>query len=136
MNEKNVNVENNEVSQADSIKGCLLLVIIAVVGLFIFFKSCNSCSSDSDSNNGGGDWPRKCEQCGKMYDKDDTYYGTIYGRNEALNHRASSDYCAKCSFKYQDRAEREWWKNQVKKGRNKWVDENPQEAKRRGIRKF
>ncbi len=44
MNEKNVNVENKEVSQADSIKGCLL-IIIAVIGVFFFFKSCVGCSS-------------------------------------------------------------------------------------------
>ena len=32
--------------------------------------------------------------------------------------------------------EKEWGREQIKKARNRWVDENPQEARRRGINKF
>ncbi len=34
------------------------------------------------------------------------------------------------------REEKEWQREQIKKARNKWVDDNPQEARRRGIYKF
>ncbi len=127
------NEENKEVSQADSIKGCLLIIIV-VVAIFFFFKSCIGCSSDSDS--AAGDWPKKCETCGKTYDRDDTYYGKSYMSDTYLHHPCSSSACAKCTFEYSNKCNKERWKKQLKEGRNKWVDENPQEAKRRGIHKL
>lgn len=36
----------------------------------------------------------------------------------------------------QDCSEKLWWRKEIKKARNRWVDENPHEARRRGIHKI
>lgn len=115
MSKKNVeqNAPNNEASNKDTLIGCVTILAI-IVGIFFFFKSCVGCGSDSnsESNNGNNGWPRECVECGKIYDKDDTYYGKIYLHDSYEYHGSSSNRCAKCSFEYADRAERAFFKKQ------------------------
>lgn len=74
-----------------------------------------------------------CEDCGKKFD---TETDTYYNHKKGYEAHCSLTRCAKCEVQYWEEKDKEFWKESIKKARNKWVDDNPQEAKRRGIYKF
>ena len=108
--------------------------ILGIVAVILMIYQCSDgCESASDNEADRQEAVGKvCEECGKRYTLDDKCYDSERG----VYVSASGDHCAKCSMEYQRESEKRWWKEQTKKARNKWVDENPYEAKRRGIYKF
>ena len=108
--------------------GCIVLLLI---GFWIFG------GSDGDSYNSSNTRTnvsnvRKCESCGKTYTSDDKYYDSEKGYYISC----SSDHCAKCSARISRENDRKALQQGIKKARNKWVDDHPIEARRRGIEKF
>jgi hypothetical protein len=75
---------------------------------------------------------RVCHRCGKTYISTDKYFDVQKGYHIPC----SLDSCAKCAAEISRQNDEKAWKEGIKKARNKWVDENPNEARRRGIQKF
>ena len=96
---------------------CIVLSIIWII---------NKCSEDNNNDS------HICTRCGKEY----SYEEKSYYSEGGYYVYASSDCCAKCSIEESKERERNWMKGEIKKARNKWVDDNPEKAKRRGIEKF
>lgn len=91
------------------------------------------CSGNHQSNNSAStSGTMKCASCGKTYTLKDTYYDSEKGYSRGC----SSDHCAKCSARIAKENDRKVLQQGIKKARNTWVDNNPDEAKRRGIGKL
>lgn len=104
----------------------IIMVAIVLIGI----ACCSGSHQTNNSSNASG--PRKCASCGKTYTLEDTYYDSERGYSIGC----SSDYCAKCSARIDKENDRKALQQGIKKARNTWVDNNPDEAKRRGIGKF
>ena len=89
-----------------------------------------SCGQDKTKHNEKN--TRKCESCGKTYTSDDKYYDSEKGYSISC----SLNNCAKCSARISKENDQKALREGIKKARNKWVDDNPNEARRRGIKKF
>ena len=96
--------------------------------------------------------------CSNKYDKSDSYNSSQHSISSEPMQSTNSDaydYCRMCQKTFReselvmretsprcynrvcsDCAEKLWMRNGVKAARNKWVDDNPIEARRRGITKF
>ena len=75
---------------------------------------------------------RVCHRCGKTYLSTDKYFDVQKGYHISC----SLNSCAKCAAEIERQNDKKAWKEGIKKARNKWVDDNPNEARRRGIQKF
>lgn len=133
INENDNNFHNN--GQAHPIKKWLYIGVF-IIGIIILFRSCFGCGTsneDKDAKKVSGDKAKmECEYCGKTYTWEDTYYDSETG----INYTCCSNCCAKCYAKRSKENDRKQLREGIKKARNKWVDDNPNEAKRRGIHKF
>ena len=111
-----------------------MTTIIKSIIAATLFLCLASCSESQQSNNPKPNVSKtmKCESCGKVYTIEDTYYDSERGYNVGC----SSDHCAKCSARISRESNRKALQEGIKKARNTWVDNNPTEAKRRGIEKF
>jgi len=100
--------------------------IIIVLGIFIQIKSCVSCDNSSEdfTDNTVEKAPEysDCPLCGERHKTSELIMCEI-------NPKIYNTVCRKCYEKIQ-------LKKDIKAARNKWVDDNPDEARRRGIRKF
>ena len=107
-----------------------------IIGIIIMFRSCFGCGSSNEDKNAKKASSNKakmeCEYCGKTYTSEDTYYDSETG----IKYTCCSNCCAKCYAKRSKENDRKQLREGIKKGRNKWVDDNPDEARRRGIHKF
>lgn len=87
---------------------------------------CQMCDGDDGSHHSSResakDEYKKCAMCGNTFKSSQLFH-------KKISEYSYGDVCSDCSFKLQQR-------QRIKEGRNKWVDENPQEARRRGIKKF
>ena len=115
-----------------------MIIAAALLSVFLLSKWCSSSSDDyssetkTEKSSGAWSGKRKCEYCGKMYSATDTYRSPENGKV----YTACSNCCAQCYAKHSIESDRKWLREQIKEGRNKWVDDHPNEARRRGIEKF
>ena len=126
----------NEVSRSNSFLTVLLSLVIGV-GITFLIISIDQCESDTSDY---------------LYESSAS---TSSPSEESSSDSNSYDYCRNCQKTFlvselvvreqsrgyfirvcRDCAEKMWWREQVKEARNKWVDDNPVEARRRGITKF
>ena len=105
-------------------KNILKISVVIFAAIWLLGK-CSGCADDFSSSN-------VCVDCGEKYSPDVKVYSTYY--NEYVY--PSRERCVSCEAKYSEERNKQWMKQEIKKARNKWVDDNPQEARRRGISKF
>ena len=74
----------------------------------------------------------KCTICGKQCTRD----GQAIRAKSSAVYKDTYTECASCQIKSMDRLDHKFWHDAIKDARNKWVDDNPSEARRRGIEKF
>lgn len=74
----------------------------------------------------------KCTSCGKQCSRD----GQAIRTKSSVIYKDSYTECASCQIKFMDRSDQKFWHDAIKDARSKWVDNNPSEARRRGIEKF
>lgn len=86
----------------------------------------------AEVSNSGESNLRVCHRCGKTFLSTDKYFDVQKGYHISC----SLNSCAKCSAEIARQNDEKAWKEGIKKARNKWVDDNPNEARRRGIQKF
>lgn len=104
-------------------------LIYIILGLILAFTLISKCSCSSDNNDSE---ERICNRCGKVYFSTDKYYDAQKGYDIPC----SLDCCAQCSAEISRENDEKAWREGIKNARNKWVDDNPNEARRRGIHKF
>lgn len=102
-------------------------VAVAVLALFINIRSCVSCDNSSENTTNSSTVEKKpeysnCAKCGERHKSSDLYWCEI-------NPKVYNYVCKKCY-------DRIHLQKGIKDARNRWVDENPNEARRRGIHKF
>lgn len=96
------------------------LYVFLITGLGVMLNSCGSNSSQNSTSE--STIVNVCEEC-----------GITYSYSEGQPYEYCNTLCRSCSH---ERWEDEWYYNEMKKARNKWVDNNPNEAARRGITKI
>ena len=104
-------------------------LIYTILGILLFCVLISKCSCGSDKTDSD---QRICERCGKAFLATDKYYDAQMGYDISC----SLEHCAKCSAEISRENYAKVWREGIKNARNKWVDENPNEARRRGIHKF
>lgn len=128
--------QNNNQNEELSTGKLWFYVGIILIGLFVTFRSCFGCGSSNEPKDAEETSSKKtkmeCEHCGKTYTSEDTYYDSETG----TNYSCCSNCCAKCYAKISKENDKKALREGIKKARNKWVDDNPNEARRRGIKKF
>ena len=115
-NDNRINENKNHVNKKEEvhpIKNWLYIGVI-IIGIIIMFRSCFGCGSSNEDNS------------------EDKYYDSETG----INYTCCSNCCAKCYAKISKENDKKALREGIKKARNKWVDDNPNEARRRGIHKF
>ena len=137
-NDNRINENKNHVNKKEEvhpIKNWLYIGVI-IIGIIIMFRSCFGCGSSNEDKNAKKASSNKakmeCEYCGKTYTSEDKYYDSETG----INYTCCSNCCAKCYAKISKENDKKALGGGIKKARNKWVDDNPNEARRRGIHKF
>lgn len=136
MEKSENNETNNEQKGGPSFIKLLIYVGVVVAWFLVSFRSCVGCGSSNGHKNAKETSSTKakmeCEYCGKTYNSEDKYYDSETG----INYTCCSNCCAKCYAKISKENDKKALREGIKKARNKWVDDNPNEARRRGIHKF
>ena len=138
---QNVNYKGYNIFKGNNNSLMMFLPILAVIflaGWFLYtevFSDFNDYYTSTNTNEFlEKDVPKwgKCSSCGKQCSPN----GQAIRKKTGDVYKDTYTECASCKIEYWDRSDEKFWYDAIKNARNKWVDEHPTEAKRRGFDKI